>query len=294
MSIVSSKVKIYSNAALTNLVATVNGTTSLTQTLTVTGLNATTNYWAVAEATDNNGLTGYSAAQMFTTAAASYVFTNDSVGYDSNYDTLSASVNVSGPLDAHFTECGVQFALTSDFSGTLITGSNTTSPANFFSGNVTGFAEHTTYYYRFFATSTEYGTQTYAPQNNTVTTHYDEPTLTISSSNVTDTTATVTFLYTGNMPVDSNEMSGLIARRDGQGSPINVQFEHLVAGTPMPVSLSGLVPNTEYAVTWDVAYYDDEVSQVHYFTTLSARPSVAITGVTNITPSGADVGISIS
>ena len=294
MSIVSSKVKIYSNAALTNLVATVNGTTSLTQTLTVTGLNATTNYWAVAEATDDNGLTGYSAAQMFTTAAASYVFTNDSVEYENDFDTLFAAVDVAGPIDAHFTECGVQFALASDFSGTLITGSNTTSPANFFSGNVTGFAEHTTYYYRFFATSTEYGTQTYVPQNNTITTHYDEPTLTISSSNVPDTTATVTFLYSGNMPVDAQSMDGTLGRRDGQGATTILQFDHLTAGVPEVMNFSGLTPNTEYAVTWDVAYYDGEVSQIHYFTTLGARPSVAITGVTNITPSGADVGISIS
>lgn len=290
MSIVSSKVKIYSNAALTNLVATVNGTTSLTQALTVTGLNSSTQYWAVAEATDNNGLTGYSASQTFTTSGASYVFSNETVEYESSYDTLFVSVDV-GPSSFTFTECGVQFSTNSDFSGTLITGTNNN---NYFSGDVSGFSEHTTYYYRFFATTAAYGTQYYEPQGNTITTHYAEPTLTITSSNITDTTATVTFLYTGNMPVDAQAMSGAIGRRDGQGTPIALQFDHLTAGVPEVMNFSGLAPNTIYDVTWDVAYYDDEVSQIHSFLTLASRPSVAITGITNITPSGATVGLTIS
>lgn len=294
MSIVSTKVKIYSNEALTNLVATVNGTTSLTQTLTITGLNSSTTYWAVAEATDNNNLTGYSVAQMFTTAGASYVFSNETVQYESSYDTLFVGVDV-GPSGMTFTECGVQFALNSDFSGTLITATNNN---NFFSGDVTGFSEHTTYYYRFFATTTEYGTQYYTPTNNSITTHYDEPTLGITASSVTDNTASLTFSYTGNYPIDTVNYSDVHAYYmvDGASpsSATYLQFATLDNNVPETLHLSGLQSNTTYYVEINVDFYDGEVTQSITFTTLGARPSVAITGISNITPSGADVGISIS
>lgn len=292
MSIVSSSVKIYSNAACTDqyLVATVAGTTSLTQSIAVTGLNPSTNYWAKAFATDNNGLVGESLPQSFATIAATYIFVG-TVGYTNSYDTLDCDVQVSC-AGATFTDCGIQFSTTSDFSGQIISGHDTTSS---FVDEVTGFAEHTTYYYRYYATSTEYGGPFYyTPSNNTITTMYDEPSLTITSSNVTDTTATVSFLYTGNMPVDPTAMSGVIAIQGGGGTQITVDFEHLVAGTAMPVSLSGLTPNTTYAVTWDVEYYSTEVSQVTTFTTLPAAPTVSITSVTNITPSGATVNLTIS
>lgn len=290
--IVSSNVKIYSDSACTQLVTTVAGTTSASQTIAVTGLTSNTQYWAVAEATDNNGLVGRSSVSTFSTATATYVF-QGTVGYSSAYDTLDCDIQVSCP-GATFTECGVQFSTNSDFSGTLITGSNTTSPADDFVGEVSGFAEHTTYYYRYFATSTQFGTQTWAPSGNTITTRYDEPTLTISHSNVTDTTATVSFLYTGNMPVDYTAMNGTIQRHDGQGSPMSVQFDHLVAGTPMPVSMTGLAAGTQYDVEWNVEYYDGEITQSDSFTTLAARPVVTITSVTGVTPTSANVNITIS
>lgn len=293
MAIVSSRVKIYSDVSLTQLVATVAGTTAASQTIAVTGLNPSTNYWAVAEATDNNGLTGYSVAQSFSTSAATYVFSGYGVSYSSSYDTLDVDIQVSCS-GATFTACGIQFSTTSDFSGSIISGVNTSGAADDFVGEVSGFSEHTLYYYRYYATSTQYGTQYYSPTpNNTITTHYDEPTLTIGHSNVTDTTATVTFTYTGNMPVDYTAMSAII-KAAGAQSGIDVQFDHLVAGTPMPVTLSGLTPNTTYTTSWDVDYYDGEVSQFDSFQTLAARPNVLISGVSNITPSGATIGITIS
>lgn len=296
MSIVSSKVKIYSNSALTNLVATVNGTTSLTQTLTVTGLNSSTTYWAVAEATDNNNLTGYSVAQMFTTAAASYIFSNYFVHYESSYDTLEVGVDVSGPTGATFTECGVQFCESSDFSGRFISASNTSGAANFFSGDVTGFSENTTYYYRFFATTTQYGTQYYAPSENSITTHYDEPTLTcgIENGTITDTNATAWINYVGNYPVTNLHL--WITPQGGTAENIQItNMSGLQSGIDLATELGHpLTPNTTYILEADADFYTGEVTYTYTFTTLGARPSVAITGVSNITPSGADVGISIS
>ncbi len=292
MAITSSRVKIYSNSTLTNLVTTVNGTTSLTQAITVSNLNSSTTYWAVAEATDNNNLTGYSVAQMFTTAGASYVFSNETVEYESSYDTLFVGVDV-GPSGMTFTECGVQFALTSDFTGNLITATNN---SNYFSGDVTGFSEHTTYYYRFFATTAAYGTQYYTPQNNTITTHYDEPILGITASSVTDNTANLTFSYTGNYPIDTVNYSDVHAYYmvDGGSTYTTLQFAILDNNVPETIHLSGLQPNTTYFVEINVDFYDGEVTQSITFTTLGARPSVTITGVTDITPNSATIGLSIS
>lgn len=292
MSIVSSKVKIYSNSTLTNLVATVNGTTELTQILTVTGLNPSTQYWAVAEATDNNSLTGYSSAQMFTTAGISYVFSNESVEYEPSYDSLAVYVEV-GPSSLVFTECGVQFALSSDFSGTLITASDSADHLN---QTVTGFSEHTTYYYRFFATTAEYGTQYYVPTNNSITTMYDEPVLTITASGITDNEASLTFSYTGNYPIDTQTYRGITAYyvKDGSGEQgIDIQFSTLDNGVPETIRLTGLEPNTTYYVEMDAEYYTNEVTQLITFTTLAARPVVTIKGVSDITPTSANIAIKI-
>lgn len=290
MSIVSSRVKIYSDVSLTQLVATVNGSTAASQAIAVTGLNPSTNYWAVAEATDNNGLVGTSVAQAFSTAAATYVFSNYSVNYESSYDTLEVGVDVSGPLDATFIECGVQFSTTSDFSGTLITGSNTTSsPANFFSGDVSGFAENTTYYYKFFAVSSEYGRKEYIPQNNTIRTHYAQPVLSVSVSNITDTSAVYTINYSGNYPVTN--LSLAIAESGGQWQDIQIDN---MSGTQTGLIPYTLTPNTTYDLKVACDYYSGNPTESCSFTTLAARPTVTITSVSNVTPSGATVNITIS
>lgn len=288
MSIVSSQVKIYSNADCTDqyLVTTVSGTTSLTQSIVVTGLNASTNYWAKAFATDNNGLVGESLAQSFSTAATTYIFSNDSVEYESSFDTLFVAVDVSGPTGATFTECGVQFALTNDFSGTLITATNNN---NYFSGDVTGFSENTTYYYRFFATTTEYGTQTFAPSQNTITTLYAEPVLSVSVSNRTDTSAEYRVIYSGNYPVTNLTLA--IAEIGGEWQ--DIQIENM-SGTQTGLIPYTLTPNTTYNLEFGCDYYDGNPTASCSFTTLAARPVVRVTGVDNITPSSADISIAVS
>lgn len=67
MAIVSSNVKIYSDSSCTQLVKTVNGGTSAIQNISVTNLSEHTNYWAKAEATNSDSLTGVSAAYPFQT-----------------------------------------------------------------------------------------------------------------------------------------------------------------------------------------------------------------------------------
>lgn len=292
MSIVASKVKIYSDSALTVLVATVNGTTSLTQTIAVTGLNPSTQYWVQAEAEDNNGLVGYSPSSTFTTAAANYVFSGSGVSYSSAYNLLDVDIAVTC-AGATFTACGIQFSTNSDFSGSLISGVNTTAPANDFVDEVGGFAENTLYYYRYYATSAEYGTQYFAPQNNTITTHYAQPIITVTHSNVTDTTATVTATYTGNLPIDTSEAT-FTYHISGQSNVQYINIDNMVAGTPYSTNLSGLTPNTQYVFEFDHPYYDTNITATDTLLTLPARPNVVISGISNITPSSADISLSIS
>lgn len=295
MSIVSSKVKIYSDSTLQTLVTTVNGTTASTQTISVTGLNAATQYWAQAEAEDSNNLTGFSSSFTFTTAAASYVFSNYFVHYESSYDTLEVGVDVAGPSGVHFTECGVQFCTASNFSGTIISGSNVSGVANFFSGDVSGFAENTTYYYRFFATTTEYGTQYYAPSGNSITTHYDEPTVTcgVDSGTVTDINATAYISYVGNYPVTNLALT--ITAQGGSAEYIQIQNMSGTQRFNLSQELGhSLTPNTTYTLAASADYYSGQVAYTDTFTTLPAAPTVVITGVSNITPSSVDVNITIS
>lgn len=301
MAIASTIVRIYSDALCQNLVTSASGTTSLTQSVSVSGLNASTTYYAKAFATNSDNLTGESSVFTFSTAATGYVFSNYSVEYENDFDTLFVAVDVAGPAGTHFIECGVEFCTNSQFSGNVISDSNTSASANFFSGDVTGFAEHTTYYYRFFADSTEYGYQTFAPQNNTITTLYDKPTLTITASSVTDVTAAVTFSYVGNYPVDTTTYSNMNAffMVDGGGTSTTLTFRDLDNNVPETLYFSGLQPNTTYYVEWNVTLYpnetyEEEITQSIRFTTLSATPVVTITGVSNITPSGADINLSIS
>lgn len=293
--IASSRVKIYSDVSLTQLVATVNGSTAASQAIAVTGLNPSTNYWAVAEATDSNGLTGTSAAQTFATSAATYVFSGSGVTYSSSYDTLDVDIAVACQ-GATFTACGIQFSTTSDFSGSIISGVNTTPPANDFVDEVSGFSEHTTYYYRYYATSTEFGTQYYAPTGNTVTTRYDEPVVTcgITSGTITDTNATAWINYAGNYPVTN--LSLTITAQGGSAEYIQIQnMSGLQGGLDLTQNLGHpLTPNTTYTLQGTADYYTPIPPATATFTTLPARPSIVISSVSDITPSGATVNISIS
>lgn len=294
MAIASVNLKIYSDASAQTLVATYPGTTATTQTISATGLSATTQYYAVVEATDSNGLVGRSAVQSFTTAAATYTFSGTGVTYSTRgYQYLTVNISVTGTGSPTFTECGIEFSTNSSFTGTLITGSNTTPPANDFVDQVSGFAEHTTYYYRYFAVSTQYGRQTYVPSGNTITTHYAEPQVTISVSNITDTDAQYTLTYTGNYPVTNLQLT---ITPDG-GSYDYIQVQNM-SGTQTGSIASDwghiLVPNTEYYLEATAEYYGDEALGNCTFRTLPARPSVAISSVSNITPTSADINISIS
>ena len=289
MAIVSSILRIYSDSACQTLVTSVAGTTAATQNITVTGLSPITQYYAKMFATDSNGLTGESLVQSFTTSAVTYTFSNIFVAYENDYNQLEVGVDVAGPTGTHFTECGVIFATDSHFTSGIISDSNTSGAANFFSGDVSGFSENTTYYYKFFAVSTEYGRQEYIPPQNTITTHYAEPVLSVSVSNITDTSAVYTINYSGNYP--PTNLSLAIAESGGQWQ--DIQIENM-SGTQTALIPYTLTPNTTYDLEFSCNYYSGNPTESCSFTTLAARPTVTITSVSDVTPNGATVNISIS
>lgn len=249
---------IYSDSELTQIVQVIDGTNEGIQTITVTGLTPDTTYYAVVTATDAQGNEGTSQTKMFRTVV--YQF-RGSVSLTDDYDTLAANVNVVC-LGATFTQTGIEFSTTSDFSGEIITGSGSSDT---FDGNVTGFEANTLYYYRFFATS-DYGTQYYTPLFNTITTMYAPPTLTITEVSSTPDTLTLSFLYSGDYPYDGY-YSCVIGLADDSGQPVEINLDSLRPNTPLIVTVDNLIVGSEYVVSWDVEYYHNEVSVIEYFTT---------------------------
>lgn len=285
MSIVSTILKIYSDPSLTTMVASQAGTTALTQQITVTGLSSSTQYWAVMSATDNNGLTGTSAAFNFTTAAATYIFSAYEVSYENAYDTLFAAFDVDCVGISEFDEVGIEFCTDSHFAGTLITANATNTSS--FSNDVSGFSANTTYYWRLYATTQQYGKQYFNPDDNIITTRYAAPILEISADQVTDTTARIAVTYTGDYP--ATDLTAKYAIRGGSWQTLHVEDSE---GTQY-LSISGLTPGATYDLEATCAYYDEEVTAEGSFVTFAARPSVTITGST-VTPSSVTLDVTIS
>ncbi len=287
MAITSSSLKIYSDAACQNLVATFAGTTAASQTISVTGLTSDTTYYVKAEATNSDSLTGYSSVQSFTTAAASYVFVG-TVSYSSAYNYLDVDLQVSC-AGCTFTECGIEFSTNSNFTGNVIRASNTTPPANDFVDEVSGFSENTLYYYRYFADGT------YGPQTShvySITTHYNQPTVVVGANNITDTAADYSISYTGNYPVTNLQLwigttgASVSTYRD-------IQIENM-SGTQTGHIPYTLAPNTSYTLRGTYEYYGSTMAQIGTFTTLSATPVCVISTITDITPTSANIHLTIS
>lgn len=136
--------------------------------------------------------------------------------------------------------------------------------------SVTGLSEHSNYWAKASATNTDSLTGTSSAYQ--FQTLWNEPVITVTSSNVTQTSATLTFTYTGNYPIDTSNYSDVHATFgvDGQ-SGTDVQFGVLQNGTPEVLNLTNLAPNTTYYADFAVDYYDGEVTDYITFTT--ATPS---------------------
>ena len=150
MAIVSSNVKIYSDSSCTQLVKTVNGGTAATQNISVTGLSEHTNYWAKAEATNSDSVTGVSTAYPFQTLydvpQLSVVVSNiTSVGADITYTyTGNYPIDTSNYTDIRAFWGPAGHVTNSEQFGTLANGHPETIH------HTSGLTPNTTYYVEFY------------------------------------------------------------------------------------------------------------------------------------------------
>lgn len=290
MAIVSSGIKIYTYEYRSEAVAELSGTTSLSQVFNVRTLSADTAYYAVAEATDSNGLTGYSTPFQFRTTPVTYRWYG-LVTLTSVYDLIDCDVQVSY-IDQRttFTECGIEFADNPQFTGELIVGvyRNSFGGADGFVGEVGPCRENTTYYYRYFATSVEYGTQYYVPNNNTITTNYAPPVLSVYADNVGDTSFRLVADYQGNYPVVDLSLS---YKKSG-GTETFVQLQQM-SGTQYEM-IYNVLPNTVYTLNFKAEYYENYITTSGSVRTLDSRPVISILDISDIGTNSAEITLDIT
>ena len=258
----STQLTIYADSGLTYVVAEIDGTNADNQTIHVAGLTPDTTYYAVVTAEDAQGNVGTSSARMFKTVDYSFGGHTEWTQY---YDTLFADVSVSCS-GAVFESTGIEYCTSPDFDGEIISGGNTTAPADTFNGNVSGFEPNTLYYFRFVATS-NFGTQYYQPTIHSITTMYAPPELSITLLEDFPEALLLQFLYSGDYPSDPRDFVCTIGKTDGSGSVYDIELREMVANIPFDVIVEYLEVGTEYTVSWDVPYYENEVSLIEHFYT---------------------------
>ena len=176
----------------------------------------------------------------------------------------------------------------------LVTTVNGTTAASQ-SVQVTGLAEHTNYWAK--ASATNAYNQTGTSAAYAFTTLWAQPNVSVVASNITSTTATLTFNYSGNYPIDTSNYTDVSAYwgvNNSQNYNI-VQFHSLDNGVPEILNLTGLTPNTTYYAEIEVDYGDGLANDSITFTTAAtSAPTVEITSISNITSSSANVNLSIT
>lgn len=258
------KLKLYSDPQLTQVEAEfiASGTTS-PQTIPMSGLDSATRYYAVAYATDDNGVTGQSEPIQFRTLEAS-VTVEGEVDYTNSYDTLKFITSYTDGDNYTFVAKGVEFSTQMDFHSDVQTFVYPSEAATRWQ-NASPFEEHTLYYYRFFAEFEEIGRVYGQPEQNTITTMYAMPVFTIITNDVSENTAEITITYTGNYPIDYNTLRGTVV--GGTGDVITLQLDTLTPTHPETITLSGLDASTLYEVEVWMRYYDTYAEAYNSFTT---------------------------
>lgn len=177
----------------------------------------------------------------------------------------------------------------------LVTTVNGTAAASQ-SVQVTGLAEHTNYWAK--ASATNAYSQTGTSAAYAFTTLWAQPNVSVVASNVTSTSATLTFTYTGNYPIDTSNYTDVhgFYGVNGSQNPTTIQWHDLANGTPEVIHLTGLTPNTTYYAEIEVDYYDISTpnSTITFTTLSSSAPTVQITSISDITSSSANVNLSIT
>ena len=201
----------------------------------------------------------------FTPAEVKYTFKGGVTYPTDSYDKVTVDISVSYG-SATFTQCGIELCKDRFFTGNII---RDIAYSDSYRGNITGLDEDTTYYYRYFAESVEFGRSYDRSASYIFHTQYAPPVLSITVDNRTTTTADVTLLYTGNYPFDNANSKCFIDRHDCTGTTITLNLDRMSAGVPEVFHLSGLDRGTLYDIEFVVPYYGGEISEFGSFQTRS-------------------------
>jgi len=257
------KLKLYSDPELTHVEAefTASGTTS-PQTIPMSGLDSATRYYAVAYATDDNGVTGQSEPIQFRTLEAS-VTVSGYVRYGATYDVLQYDVQYTDGDNYTLVAKGVEFSTQMDFHSDVQTFVYPSGATGW--QNASPFDANTLYYFRFFSEFEEIGRVYGQPDQNTITTMYAMPVFTIITDSVGENDAQITISYTGDYPIDYNSLQGSVV--GGTGDVMSLQLDNLTPTHPETITLSGLDASTLYEVEVWMRYYDTYAEAYSSFTT---------------------------
>lgn len=257
------KLKLFSDRELTHQEAEFIASGVISpQTIEMTNLNSATTYYAVAYATDGNGVTGQSEPSSFRTRE-SFVSVRGQVDFTMHYDTLKYVVYTRDDERYTLVAEGVEFCTFMDFHNNVQTFYYTGDGSQY--QNASPFEAHTLYYYRFFAEYEEIGRIYEQPGENYITTMYAMPVFNIYTNNVGENNAEVTITYTGDYPIDYNSLRGSVV--GATGDIFTLQLDALTPTHPETITLSGLNAGTLYEVEVWMNYYTTTAEAYETFTT---------------------------
>lgn len=232
MSVTNSIIRIYGNAALTDLVTTV--TDGADTDLEVTGLSAGTKYWATAQVTADGLTSEESTPYIFYTLP----YIEFSGTMHTGTDWFSSLLTVT-TTDVGILRWGIAYSESSEFTDPVYV---SVKPMPSQEVMVSGLEQNTTYYARAFVTDI-YGRTWVNPNTVTVSTDAAAPTIEWHGMIAIGTTS-----FDAAIKVASDiALTSVVCTYTDGVTPVTVNLS-AVTGV-QSVSLTGLKPNTSYSVT---------------------------------------------
>ena len=231
MAVTNSIIRIYGNAALTDLVTTV--TDGPDTELDVTGLSPGTKYWATAQVTAD-GLTSEESSPYIFYTLPYIEFTGTMHTGTDWFSSLLAHTTT----DVGISRWGIAYSVNEDFSDPVYV---SVKPMPSQEVKVSGLEQNTTYYARAFVTDV-FGRTWVNPDTVTVSTAADAPTIEwYGVIAIGNTSFSASINVTSEIPLTS-----VVCEYDEGGSHVTINLSSTTG--VQPVSLSNLKPNTEYRV----------------------------------------------
>jgi len=287
---VTSRGVVYGTSSGSATYSVTSGTGTGTYTISLTGLNPATTYYARSFATNSVG-TVYGTETSFATIAIEPTVSATAVAASITGSSATSGGTISSNGGATVTVSGVVWSTTSTPTIALLTKTTNGGATGTYTSSITGLAPATLYYVRAYATNS-IGTA-YGPQSN-FTTLAIAPTIsaTASAISITSSTASIggTITADGGASITSR---GLVYGTSSLSSTFSV-----TSGTgtgTYTIGLTGLTPATTYFVR---SFATNTVGTVYgtetSFATIAIAPSLTTSAVSSITKYAASAGGTIT